>query len=317
MNALLEIIASRRQFLRGFAGAASTGALTLAGARLTSAQQINTESSPTQGTSHMKSVRSNDGTSIAYQQAGEGQPLILVHGTADDHTIWTPLLPAFGQHFTVYAIDRRGRGESGDVNSTTYSIEREFEDIVAMVDSTDEPANLLGHSYGALCAVEAALRTDNLRKLVLYEPPMLISPGNSPVPPETVETMDQMLAEGDKEGVMLTFAREIAQLPEEMITAFRAMPEWQTSVEMADTIVREVHAVGSYVFEPERFRNLSIPTLLLKGSESPPYMQAATEAVASALPHSRLTVLSSQGHLAMINAPDLFMGEVGKFLTEA
>lgn len=317
MNALLEIIASRRQLMLGLAGAASASVFPLTGVRLTSAQQVEAESSPAQDESRMQSVRSTDGTSIAYQQAGEGPPLVLVHGTADDHTIWMPLLPAMGQHFTVYAIDRRGRGDSGDAESPTYSIEREYEDIAAVVDSTGEPACLLGHSYGALCALEAALRTDNIRKLVLYEPPMLIPPGNSPVPPETVEAMDQMLAEGDKEGVMLTFAREIAQLPEEMISAFRAMPSWQSSVDMADTIVREVHAVASYVFAPERFRDLSIPTLLLMGSESPPYLHAATGAVAASLPHSRLTILPDQGHLAMVTAPDLFMREVVQFLTEA
>jgi len=80
------------------------------------------------------------------------------------------VLPALEERFTVYAVDRRGRGESGD--SDEYAIEREFEDVVSVVDSIREPVNLLGHSYGALCSLEAALLTSNIRKLVLYEPPI-------------------------------------------------------------------------------------------------------------------------------------------------
>jgi pimeloyl-ACP methyl ester carboxylesterase len=94
---------------------------------------------------------------------------VLVHGTAADHCRWTPVLPAFEQHFSVCAIDRRGRGGSGDPGDY-YAIKREFEDISAVVNSVGEPTILLGHSYGALCALEAAPFTTNVRKLVFYEP---------------------------------------------------------------------------------------------------------------------------------------------------
>jgi pimeloyl-ACP methyl ester carboxylesterase len=131
---------------------------------------------------------------------------------------------------------------------------------------------------------------------------------------QAVETMDHMLAKGDNEGVMLTFARDIGQVPEEAIDAFRAMPSWQTSVDMADTIVREVHAVENYDFDPERFRDLSIPALLLTGSESPPFMQAATEAVAAALPNDQVVTLEGQGHLAMAFDPEEVIRQIVSFL---
>src|SRR5687767_12504745 len=115
-------------------------------------------------------VASQDGTSIAVQVTGRGAPLLLVHGTTADHSRWTPLLPALEARFTVHAMDRRGRGESGD--AADYSLVREFEDVAAVVDAIGGPVNLLGHSYGALCSLEAALRTSNLRKLILYEPPI-------------------------------------------------------------------------------------------------------------------------------------------------
>src|SRR5918998_6394003 len=120
-----------------------------------------------------ETVTSEDGTRIAGWRSGEGPPLVLVHGTAADHSRWKPVLPAFEERFTVYAVDRRGRGDSGDAED--YAIEREFEDVAAVVDTIGEPANLLGHSYGALCALEAALLTPNVRKLVLYEPPMEVT----------------------------------------------------------------------------------------------------------------------------------------------
>src|SRR3712207_6694772 len=122
-----------------------------------------------------ESATSKDGTPIAYWRSGEGPPLVLVHGTAADHGRWRPVLPAFEERFAVCAVDRRGRGGSGD--SEDYAIEREFEDVAAVVDSLGEPAFLVGHSYGALCALEAALLTPNVRKMVLYEPPMDASGG--------------------------------------------------------------------------------------------------------------------------------------------
>ena len=118
----------------------------------------------------MEYVTSKDGISIAYERRGKGQPLVLIHGTAADHTRWEPVLPGLEKQFTVYAVDRRGRGQSGDGDS--YAIELEYEDVAAVVDSVPGPVDLLGHSYGAICSLEASLKTSNLRKLVLYEPPI-------------------------------------------------------------------------------------------------------------------------------------------------
>jgi pimeloyl-ACP methyl ester carboxylesterase len=122
----------------------------------------------------MEHIRSKDGTAIAYKKSGVGPPLVLVHGATADHTRWAPILPLLEPRFTVYAMDRRGRGQSGDQtgDQADYAIEREFDDVAALVDSLAEPAVLLGHSYGGICSLEASLRTSNLRKLILYEPPI-------------------------------------------------------------------------------------------------------------------------------------------------
>ncbi|MBD0283128.1 MAG: alpha/beta fold hydrolase, partial [Thermoleophilaceae bacterium] len=134
----------------------------------------------------MERVVSADGTPIAVWASGEGSPLVLVHGAAADHSRWAPVLPALAERFTVLAVDRRGRGGSGDADA--YALEREFEDLAAVVEWAGEGVNVLGHSYGGVCALEAALRTDRIRKLVLYEPPMgfLVSP------PHVVQRLEQL-----------------------------------------------------------------------------------------------------------------------------
>ncbi len=118
----------------------------------------------------MEYVVSNDGTRIAYERRGEGPPLVLIHGTGIDHSYWDPVAPELGRHFTVYSVDRRGRGQSGE--TAPYAIQREFEDVAAIVGSIAGDVFLVGHSYGALCSLEAALLTKNIGKMILNEPPM-------------------------------------------------------------------------------------------------------------------------------------------------
>jgi pimeloyl-ACP methyl ester carboxylesterase len=182
-----------------------------------------------------ETVTSKDGTPIAYWRSGEGPPLVLVHGTAADHSRWRPVLPAFEQRFTVCAVDRRGRGGSGDSND--YAIEREFEDVAGVVDSLGEPAILLGHSYGALCALEAAVLTQNVRKLVLYEPAMDLT-GEGISPPEVIDRLEALLEAGDRDEVVATMMRELAGVPPEVVEYMRTLPAWQARVAAAHTVPR-------------------------------------------------------------------------------
>lgn len=257
-----------------------------------------------------KRVTSKDGTPIAYWRSGEGPPLVLVHGTASDHSRWAPVLPAFEQRYTVYAIDRRGRGGSGD--SENFAIEREFEDVAAVVDSLGEPVNLLGHSFGGLCALEAALLSRNVRALALYEPSFEMV-GAELYSPEVIERLETLLQAGDRDGVVATTARQVAGVPPEVVAYMRSQPAWQARVAAAHTVPRELRAVKTYRFDPERFRDLAVPTLLLNGSESPPGYRMAEEAVDEALPDSRIVVMPGQGHGAVDTGTDLFTAEVLRF----
>jgi pimeloyl-ACP methyl ester carboxylesterase len=173
-------------------------------------------------TSEVATVVSKDGTPIAYERSGEGPPLVLVHGTTSDRSTWEPVLPELQKHFTVYAGDRRGRGESGDGGGSAYDIEREFEDVVAVIDSIGEEVCLLGNSYGAICALEAALRSNRVRRLVLYEGGFPVAEGTELYRPEVLDSVRSSLEAGDLEGALTTFYRDMVLLSPEEIEMLRS-----------------------------------------------------------------------------------------------
>jgi pimeloyl-ACP methyl ester carboxylesterase len=256
----------------------------------------------------LERVVSADGTLIAVWRSGEGPPLVLVHGTAADHSRWAPALPALEARFTVLAVDRRGRGESGD--ATDYALEREVEDVAAVVESAGDDVSLLGHSYGGVCSLEAALQTGRLRRLILYEPPL----GFLASPPEVVSRLQALSASGDEDELVAYFMREVAGLPPEQVELMRSLPAWRARLAAAGTIPREERANREYAFDPARFRRLEVPTLFLVGGESPAAFGAAAEAVQSALPDCRTVVMPGQRHAAMDTGTDLFLNEVESFL---
>jgi len=261
-------------------------------------------------TEELVTVMSKDETPIACWRTGQGPPLVLIHGTSADHTRWKPVLPAFEAHFSVYAVDRRGRGASGD--SDKYAIEREFEDVAAVVDSIKKPVNLLGHSFGALCALEASLLTRNIRKLVLYEPP--IPDGVEIYSPGIIDRLQALLDRGDREGVVKTFLREIARVPLQQVELLRSLPAWKGRIAAAHTIPREERAGRDYTLAKERLRKLSTPTLLLLGGDSPPFFQVAIEMLNSILQVSQTVVMPGQQHAAMDTGTQLFTAAVLRFL---
>jgi pimeloyl-ACP methyl ester carboxylesterase len=258
-------------------------------------------------------VTSKDGTPIAYERYGKGLPLVLIHGSTADHTRWTPIRPELEKHFTVYALDRRGRGQSGDVEP--YSIEREYEDVVAVVDSISGPVNLLGHSYGALCALEGSRKTSNLRKLILYEPPIhtYVKKNYSP---DAIERINSYLHMGEREKALLIFLQEIVGIPQSEINKLKSLPSWSSRVAAAHTIPREEASIVSYVFDAQRFSLMETPTLLLLGGESLPFYRAAIETLKKYIVNSRISIMAGQQHAAMETAPELFLREVIEFLTE-
>ncbi|HLW93361.1 MAG TPA: alpha/beta hydrolase [Roseiarcus sp.] len=256
-------------------------------------------------------TRSRDGAEIACWKSGSGPALILVHGTMADHTRWKPILPELEAKFTVYAMDRRGRGGSAD-EAQPYALTREFEDVAAVVDAvyadTGEAPSALGHSHGAICSLEASLLTPHLKKLVLYEPPV-------PAGPEVVLKLEKLLQEGKREEVVSAFLREIVRMPEEQLGAIQSLPSWEGRVAAAHTIVRELkEQIKHYPFRSEKFHAMRVPTLLLLGGASPAPFKTVVDLAHKTLPASQVALLAGQQHAAMDTGKEIFLKPVLEFL---
>jgi pimeloyl-ACP methyl ester carboxylesterase len=258
----------------------------------------------------MERVISTDGTAIAYKRFGTGPPLILVHGIASDHSRWDPLVEHLNEHFTVYAMDRRGRGQSGDGDE--YAIELESQDIAALARTVEGPVNLYGHSSGALYSLEAAPLIPNLRRLILYEP--AIANGKEITPSELVDRIQQLIDDDKPEAALVTFMREVLQMSTDGIEHYRSLSSWPARIAAAPTFPREMKTTNAYRLNPERFSDLHTPTLLLAGSDSPPLFTEAVEKVHTALPNSRIHVLPNQQHSADLMAPEMVASIVTEFL---
>lgn len=258
----------------------------------------------------MEQTRSKDGTVIGFWQSGSGPPLLLVHGTTADHSRWSSISPRFEQHFTVYAMDRRGRGGSGD--SPDYALVREAEDVAAVVEAIGESVFTLGHSYGGVCSLESSLLTDKISRLILYEPP--IPTGLPQYPPGVTDRLQTLIDNGRLEAALEVFFREVVRMPEHELKAYRQLPVWKVRVQLAPTIPREMAIDRTYSFDTEKFADFQIPTMLLLGGNSPPLFQQAIELVDSTLPNSQVVILPGQQHIAMDTDPGLFAKEVLGFL---
>jgi pimeloyl-ACP methyl ester carboxylesterase len=250
-------------------------------------------------------LTSPDGTPIGVWVDGQGPPLVMVHGAFADHTRFDPLVAELRGHVTTYAMDRRGRGASGD--APAYSIEREFEDVATVIEAVaaraGRPVGLWGHSYGADCAMGAAARTDQVGHLVLYEPGL-----GSPFSPGQVEAVEAALAAGDADTAIRIVVIDIVGGTEDDLAAMRASPIWPSRMAALPTMPREIRAEGEWVYVPRRFAGITAPTVVLAGSESPPVQETATRLAVDAIPGAELRVLEGHGHFAIQTDPALVAG---------
>jgi pimeloyl-ACP methyl ester carboxylesterase len=254
-------------------------------------------------------VTSSDGTQLAVWRDGSGPPLVAVHGTTADHTRWARVVPRLTAQFTVYLMDRRGRGRSGD--GPAYSLQREADDVRAVVRHAGKGVTLVGHSYGGLCSVEAALDLPDLHRLILYEPPLPVGAGMAP-PPVRAE-LERLVASGDPEGALLYFFREVVGVPAGELEALKAHPVWQARIAAAHTIAREADEEERYGLDLRRLRSLSVPTLLLLGGDSPSAFAEAISRFHAAITNSRVHELAGQRHIAMDTAPEQFVDAISSF----
>lgn len=262
-------------------------------------------------------VTSLDGTAIAWWTSGQGPPLMLVHGAMGDHTRWAPLLPHLEPHITAHALDRRGRGGSGD--ALRYELARESEDVAAVVDAIAETSgsqvDVYGHSHGGFCALGAAGLTPNVRRLVLYEGWPVPEPQVYALPADVEARMDALLAGGDRDAVLETAIRTYG-MTEEELASLRAAPSWPSRVAAAHTIVREFRAEAQAKLDLAAAAAITAPVLLIVGAESRDPARLYAGALVSALPDARVVVIEGQGHLADAFAPATIARHLLGFISE-
>lgn len=258
----------------------------------------------------MSTVTSRDGTTIAYERLGSGPPLILVDG-ALCHRRMGPM-PEIGKllasHFTVIVYDRRGRGESG--NTLPWSIEREVEDISALITAVGGSARLFGVSSGAALVLEAAARGLSVPKLAVYEPPFIIDDSRPPVPADFIAGLHRLVAEGDRNEVVKRFMR-IVGAPGIVVAIMRLFPDWPKLAAVAHTVPYDMTILdgtqSGKPLPPARWARLSAPCLVMDGGKSPPWMRNGCRSLADLLAQSSHRTLPGQTHMvkAKVLAPPL------------
>jgi len=245
-------------------------------------------------------VSSSDGTRIAYERTGDGPALILVGAATQYRAIdrsGRRLAELLAPDFTVYRYDRRGRGESGD--TAPYAVQREIEDLAAIVEAAGGSAALLGGSSGGVLGLEAAA-TLPVTRLVMYEPPFIVDDSRPPVPDDYVEHLDELCAAGRRGDAMEYFMTAAVGLPAEMAAGMRSMPMFDAFEAVAHTIAYDGRFMREHMrgnrASLRRFAGVRVPTLVLAGGASPAWMQDAARALVDVLPDAEHRTLPDQTH---------------------
>jgi pimeloyl-ACP methyl ester carboxylesterase len=242
----------------------------------------------------VETALSRDGTRIAYEPSGSGPALVIVNGALSDRSTVVAMRPLLNQHFTVFAYDRRGRGDSGDTQP--YAPDREIEDLAAVLDAVGAPAFVYGHSSGAILSLRAAMRGLPMAKLAVNEPPFIL-PGTRPMPPADAPARIQaQLAAGDRDGALRTFLGDQVGLPPPVLAAMSAGPMWPRALAMAPTTLYDATIAGTSDVPVAALAAVTLPTLVLEGGASFDWIRATAGAVAKALPNAQLVVLEGQTH---------------------
>ena len=253
-------------------------------------------------------VSSKDGVTISFEKAGSGPALLLVHGAAvDSSAAWSLVLPRLTEHFTVYAMDRRGRAPSGDAKS--HSIWAEVEDLMAVVDAIGEPLTLLGHSFGGIIALAALDRLKSVTRLILYEPPVFEFPRALRYA-EILESLDRALAAGDREQIVEIFFRDQIGTDPSTLARLRSSPMWAVFTRMAGALPREARVVNTFRVDTGKLSQWRVPTTMLLGGESPGEVRDGTLFICRSISGCNVVILEDQGHSAMLSAPELFAAKV-------
>lgn len=262
----------------------------------------------------MGTVRSADGTAIAFDAVGDGPPLIIVDGATAHRAVTAnaEVAALLSDAFLVYTYDRRGRGESGD--TAPYAVAREIEDLAALIDEAGAPAVVFGQSSGAVLSLDAAAAGLPITRLALWEPPFVVDDGRPPLPADYVERLDASIAAGRPGDAAELFMTAAAGVPGDAVAAMRDFPFWSVTEAVAHTMAYDGRIMGTTMsgapLPADRWAAITVPTLVFHGDRTEPWLATATRALAGLLPTATSLAVSGEQHSA---APDVFAATVRQF----
>jgi len=245
----------------------------------------------------MQQVTSKDSTIIAYEQSGQGPALVIVGGILGDRSQQAGLAQLLASHFTVYNFDRRGRGESEF--TPPYAVEREVEDIAALLDAAGGSAFVYGTSGCAVLSLEAAAGglAPSMKKLALWEPPYIVDDSRPSVPQDYMEQLTRMLREERRGDMVELFFTKAVGMPAEFVASMRQSPFWAAQEAFAPTLINEAILMGNGTFTlpKERIAKATVETLVIDGGTIP-WLSHTADAVADTLPNARRYTIAGQPH---------------------
>ena len=241
----------------------------------------------------MNTVTSNDGTTIAFDRLGEGPAVVLVCGGSVDRMSNAPLAALLAERHSVFNYDRRGRGDSGD--TPPYAVEREIEDIDAVIAEAGGSASVYGTSSGAALALEAAAAGSPISKLALWEPPYI--PEGVPRPPaDTAKTYTELVEANRRGDAVEYFMSKVVGLPDEFVAQAREAPFWPQQEALAHTLAYDATIMADYSLPADRASSVKVPTIVMAGDASFPWMSETARELAEVIPDGELRILQGQSH---------------------
>lgn len=241
---------------------------------------------------------------------GEGAPLVMVHGSIADHTIFDALTTAVAPSLTTFRMDRRGFGASGD--GPDYSIEREYDDVAAVADAvaqrTGRPVALFGHSYGANCALGAAVASNNIGRLVLYEPSLGLC-----YPDGCIEEIEAALDRDDRDAAVVAVLSTILEMTPDEIEDYRRSPAWPDRLSAAHTVPRECRTEQENSIVSTTW-SVRCPAMVMMGSATTDELASIAHGAVQAIDGARLVVLEGHDHMAPRSSPDIVARHIIEFV---
>jgi pimeloyl-ACP methyl ester carboxylesterase len=246
----------------------------------------------------MEKVISKDGTPIAYDRTGRGAPVILVGGALSSRAAGVPLAALLAPHFSVFAYDRRGRGDSGD--RLPYAVEREIEDLQALIQAAGGAASVFGMSSGAVLALEAAAHGLAIRKLALYEPPFIVDDTRPPVPPDYQAQIAGLVSSGRRGEAVEYFMTRAVGAPAEVVAQMRNASMWPGLEAVAHTLIYDNTILGDGMagspLPVRKYASVAVPVLVMDGGASPTWARNSVQLLADTIPGAQRRTLEGQTH---------------------